>query len=183
MVGLFGADNPPPENMEHISVLFDVMAYFVSSLLNQRELFKLRKAQIVQAYPKTITFPGDEERTVLLVDDSPELLRLNKRILRTRGYRILSAGTLRAAKELLASATPSVIVMDVDLPDGNGIEFCRDLKGKIPVVFLTARSDERAVRESLQVGGCAFLTKPYQLEDFQSAVENAVGVQGLTGST
>lgn len=174
MVGLFGADNPPPENMEHISVLFDVLAYFVSSLLNQRELFKLRKAQIAHSYPKTIIFPGDAEKTVLLVDDSPELLRLNKRILRTQGYRILSAGTLRAAKELLASATPSVIVMDIDLPDGDGIEFCKELQRKIPVVFLTARSDEQAVRKSLQAGGFAFLTKPYQLEDLQSAVEQAM---------
>lgn len=173
MVGLFGADNPPPENMVHLSVLFDVLAYFVSSLMSQRELQKLREAR--DAVPKArAVSPRFTGKTVLLVDDSPELLRLNERVLRPEGYRILSAGTLHEAKGALAGAMPDAIVLDIDLPDGNGISFCRELRGEIPVVFLTARSDEQAAKEGLQAGGCAFLTKPYQLEDLREAVAAAV---------
>lgn len=171
IVGLLGADNPPPENMEHISVLFDVLAYIVSSLVSRRELQKLRKVQGTPKLPAKMMYTG---KTLLLVDDSPELLKCNKRVLQPQGYHILTATTLQKAKEFLSETKPDAIVLDIDLPDGNGIEFCRELNGDIPVVFLTARSDEQAAREGMQAGGCAFLTKPYQLEDLQSAVAAAM---------
>lgn len=174
MVGLLGADNPPPENMEHISVLFDVLAYFVSSLLNQRELFRLQEVRAAAKKPKPAVSIHNNGKTVLLLDDSPEMLRLNAKVLRPQGYAIMSAGTLQKARTILAEIKPDVIVLDIDLPDGNGIDFCREVQGEIPVVFLTARSDEQAAREGLQAGGSAFLTKPYQLEDLQSAVFEAV---------
>lgn len=174
MAGLFGADNPPPEKMEHISVLFDVLAYFVCSLVSQRELQKLREARETMKRPNPAAIPRHMGKTVLLVDDSPELLKCNARVLRPQGYRLLCAGTLQKAKELLTDTKPDAIVLDVDLPDGSGLEFCRKLRGEIPVVFLTARSDEQAAREGIAVGGCAFLTKPYQLEELQAAVANAV---------
>lgn len=173
MVGLLGADNPPPENMEHISVLFDVLAYFVSSLVSQRELAKLREARFAALKPKAV-LPRQTGKTVLLVDDSPDLLRLNERVLRPNGYTILRAGTLKEAGALLEREKPDAIVLDIDLPDGSGIDFCRKLHGNIPVVFLTARSDEQSAKEGLQAGGCAFLTKPYQLEELRDAVAKAV---------
>lgn len=172
--GLLGADNPPPENMEHITVLFDVLAYFVCSLLSQRELQKIRKEREMLQRSNHSGSPRSAGKTVLLVDDSMELLRCNERVLRHQGYRILSAGTLQKARESLAETKPDAIVLDIDLPDGNGIDFCRELQGNIPVVFLTARSDEQAAREGIQAGGCAFLTKPYQLEELQAAVADAV---------
>lgn len=174
MVGLFGADNPPPEKMAYISVLFDVLAYFVSSLVSQRELAKLREARVSAQPQKVAASLPSAGKTVLLVDDSPELLRLNERVLRPQGYHILSAGTLREAQEKLCETKPEAIVLDIDLPDGNGIEFCKALRGEIPVVFLTARSDEQTAREGIQAGGCAFLTKPYQLEELRDAVASAL---------
>lgn len=175
MVGLLGADNPPPENMEHISVLFDVLAYFVSSLVSQRELSKLRAARAAVSPLKSVP-PRLTGKTVLLVDDSPELLHLNERVLRPEGYAVLSAGTLHEAEGLLAKTFPDAIVLDIDLPDGDGIDFCRELHktAAIPVVFLTARSDEQTARDGIEAGGCAFLTKPYQLEELRDAVAKAV---------
>lgn len=175
VVGLLGADNPPPEKLEHISVVFDVLAYFVTSLVSQRELQKLREMRTVSPKPKIARCVG---KTVLLVDDSQELLLLNERVLRPEGYDILRASTLGEARELLEKAMPDVIVMDIDLPDGNGIDFCRELRQSlgIPVVFLTARSDTQTAKESLQAGGCAFLTKPYQLERLREEVGKAIGI-------
>lgn len=174
MVGFLGTDNPPPENMEHISILFDVLAYFVSSLVSRRELQKLREARTALAKTQVGQSSQSVEKTILLVDDSTELLRLNERILRPKGYRILSARSLQQARKLLAETKPDAIVLDIDLPDGNGIDFCKQLNGNIPVVFLTARSDEQAAREGMQAGGYALLTKPYQLEDLQGIVARAV---------
>lgn len=174
LIGLLGADNPPLGNMEHISSLFDVLAYFVSSLLNQRELQKLRNARDALKKSGANTPPLYAGKTILLVDDSLELLKCNERVLRPQGYRIFSAGTLQKARSLLEEAKPDAIVLDIDLPDGNGLDFCRELHGAIPVVFLTARSDEQAALQSIQAGGCMLLTKPYQLEELQTAVANAV---------
>lgn len=172
MVGLLGADNPPPENMEHISVLFTLLAYFVSSLVNQRELAKLREAKM--ALHKAQQPKKQIGKTILIVDDSRELLRLNERVLRPQGYHIITAETLKATRKILSESKPDAIILDIDLPDGNGIDFCRELEGNIPIVFLTARSDEKVAKEGLQAGGCAFLTKPYQLEELQEAVARAV---------
>lgn len=176
MAGLLGADNPPPEKMEHISVLFDVLAYFVCSLVSQRELQKLREARDALQRPKATATPRYTGKTVLLVDDSPELLKCNERVLRPEGYTIQTAKTIHEAGKLLEQVKPDVIVMDIDLPDGNGLDFCRELRGRtdIPVVFLTARSDAQTAREGLAAGGCAFLTKPYQLEELRDAVADAV---------
>lgn len=174
MVGLLGADNPPPEKMEHVSVLFSVLAYFVSSLLSRRELQKLREAWVAPPRPMENAPPRFAGKTVLLVDDSRSLLRLNERVLRPEGYAILSAGSLKQAREILAETRPDAMVLDIDLPDGSGIDFCKELRGSIPVVFLTARSDAQAAKEGIAAGGRAFLTKPYQLEDLQKAVAEAV---------
>lgn len=177
MVGLLGADNPPPEKMEHISVLFDVLAYFVSSLVSERELQKLREARNAQRQmPGMVSRARCAGKTVLLVDDSQELLKCNERVLRPEGYTIYSAGTLYETREILSKVKPDVIVMDIDLPDGNGLDFCRKLceRTGIPVVFLTAHSEVQMVREGMKAGGCAFLTKPYQMEELQAAVADAV---------
>lgn len=172
MVGLLGADNPPPENMEHISVLFTLLAYFVSSLVNQRELAKLREAKL--SLHKAQTPKKHMGKSILIVDDSKELLRLNERVLRPQGCDILTAGTLKESRAIVAANKPDAILLDIDLPDGNGIDFCRELAGEIPVVFLTARSDEKVAKEGLLAGGCAFLTKPYQLDELLDAVAQAV---------
>lgn len=176
IIGLLGADNPPPEKMEHISVLFDVLSYFVSSLVSQRELKKLRDARDARQKPKPTVPPRHAGKTILLVDDSRELLKCNERVLRPDGYAIRSAGTIHEARKQLEQERPDAIVMDIDLPDGSGLDFCRKLRKDtdIPVVFLTARSDAQTAREGIAAGGCAFLTKPYQLEKLREAVGDAV---------
>lgn len=174
MHGLLGADNPPPERMEQIPVLFGVLANFVLGLINQRELAKLRLAQVSRLQPpRPARFQG---KKLLIVDDSPELLRLNQRVLRPEGYAIQTASSLEDARTLLAGDRPDAIIMDIDLPDGDGLDFCRELRERvnIPVVFLTAHTELSVKRQALTAGGNAFLTKPYNLEELRSAVADAV---------
>lgn len=172
MVGILGIDNPPKEKMEHISVLFDVLAYFIASLVSKRELQKLRKAHEIKCKP-SFDLEGTG-KIILLIDDSPELLNLNERILAKQGYRIHKAETLKEARKKLIEIKPDAIILDIDLPDGNGIDFCKELKGSFPVIFLTAHADEKEAKEGLQAGGIAFLTKPYQIEELQNAVKQAI---------
>ena len=178
MRGLLGADNPPPEQLGHISVLFDVLAQFVVSLISQRELSRLREEAAAPRRPAALA--RHRGKTVLLVDDSPELLRLNERVLSPEGYTLLSAGTLEAARALLEKSPPDAIVLDIDLPDVSGLDFCRTLRAgaEIPVVFLTARSDAQTARASAAAGAHAFLTKPYRLEELREAVAAAVDGDG-----
>ena len=176
LVGLLGADNPPPGRMQNISILFDVLAHFVCSLVGQRELTRLRDEQSRLQNPQQAV----TGKTVLLVDDSRELLRLNKRVLCAEGYETLCAATIKEARAALLSRKPDAIILDIDLPDGSGLAFCRELRksSSIPVIFLTAHSDAETAREGGMAGGCTFLTKPYQLEDLQNAVAAAVERSG-----
>lgn len=176
LMGFLGTDNPPPENTEHISVLFDVLAYFVCSLINQRELQKLRETRSALQRPAPSAPLRSISKTILLVDGSQALLHLNERILRPEGYIIQSARSLRAAGKLLEIVQPDAIIMDIDLPDGSSLDFCRRLHrySDVPVIFLTAHSDMQTVREAIAAGGCTVLTKPYQLEELLAAVSNAL---------
>lgn len=176
VVGLFGADNPPAENITHISVVLSVLAYFIFSLVNQRELKKLREQKDL-AFMNHQQSTKQIKNTVLLLDDSMAILKLNERVLRTMGFQILTANNIQRAKEQIQKHQPDMIIMDIDLPDGNGIDFCRELEGSIPVIFLTARSDEQVARIGLQAGGSAFLTKPYQIEEFQQAVYHSMNIE------
>lgn len=176
--GLLGADNPPPERMEQIPVLFGVLANFVLGLVSQRDLAKLRLAQMPRPQPsRPARFTG---KKLLIVDDSPELLRLNEKVLRPEGYAIRSAACLKQARALLVQERPDAIIMDIDLPDGDGLAFCRELRehADIPVVFLTANADTETARESVKAGGSAFLTKPYNLDDLRKAVAEVCGRSG-----
>lgn len=174
MYGLLGADNPPVEKLEHISVLFGVLSYFISGLVAQRELKKLRMNRLPRQ--RESAAPRFKGKKVLLVDDSKEILQINQRVLRPEGYELLTASTLREAGELLARTTPDAMVLDVDLPDGDGIAFCRKLRetSDIPVVFLTGHAELSLKREGLEAGGAAFLTKPYVVNELRDAVAAAV---------
>ena len=92
-------------------------------------------------------------------------------------------GDTGEARAVLDQTAPDAIVLDIDLPDGNGLDFCRELRAaaNIPVVFLTAHSDAQTVQKGAEAGSCAFLTKPYQMEELQKAVAEAVGEKKRTG--
>jgi len=102
---------------------------------------------------------------VLVVEDNPANLMLATAVLERADMRVISAGTTREARSLIASALPDLVLMDVQLPDGDGFELTRELKSAsatadLPVVALTAyamKSDE----EKASAAGCdGFISKP-----------------------
>jgi DNA-binding response OmpR family regulator len=113
---------------------------------------------------------------ILLVEDNVQLNETNRRYLELAGYQIDTAFCLEDARKSLASNDPDVILLDVMLPDGDGIEFCEEITGKTAaeIIFLTAKTSETDQVRGLMSGGSVYLTKPYSLKVMLSYVEKAL---------
>lgn len=111
--------------------------------------------------------------TILLVEDNPHIMKINAQLLTLRGYQVLQAETAAQAREQLRWHPVNLIVLDILLPDGSGLELCRELKAQrpIPILFLTALGENQDVVEGLRAGGDDYLAKPYDLEVLVARIE------------
>jgi two-component system KDP operon response regulator KdpE len=100
---------------------------------------------------------------VLVIEDEPQLRRFLRAALQTQGYRVLEAETGASGLAEAAAQVPDVIVLDLGLPDMDGVEVARRLRewSAIPVVVLSARGQERDKIEALDAGADDYLTKPF----------------------
>lgn len=110
---------------------------------------------------------------ILLVEDNLEILRANCVALEMEGFQVRTAETLHAAKQAVSERAPQVIVLDVLLPDGSGLDFCREIYAElgIPILFLSALDDKSDIVAGLRAGGCDYLTKPYDLDELIARIE------------
>jgi DNA-binding response OmpR family regulator len=102
---------------------------------------------------------------VLLVDDDAELLGMMVELLRNEGMEVSRAGSWRAARDMLERAVHDVLVLDVMLPDANGLEVCRHLRGQgsqMPILMLTARGEPMDRVLGLELGADDYLAKPFE---------------------
>ncbi len=120
-------------------------------------------------------------RTVLLVEDNEQLNEINRRALTQEGYAVLTALTLGEARAHLAKTAPDVILLDVLLPDGNGIDFCGEIRDQTDahIFFLTSKQDQENRIRGLDTGGDDYITKPYKLEQMLSRVRAAMRRRGM----
>ena len=114
-----------------------------------------------------------EDKLILLVEDNPHIMAINDAALHMRGYRTLQAETARKCRELLCFHAVDLIVLDILLPDGDGVALCREIKQEydVPILFLTAIGEDADIVKGLTAGGDDYLTKPYDLEVFMARVE------------
>ena len=114
-----------------------------------------------------------EDKLILLVEDNPHIMAINDAALHMRGYRILQAETAHKCRELLCFHAVDLIVLDILLPDGDGVALCREIKQEydVPILFLTAMGENEDIVKGLTAGGDDYLTKPYDLEVFMARVE------------
>jgi DNA-binding response OmpR family regulator len=103
---------------------------------------------------------------ILLVEDNVNILWGNERMLRLEGYDVMCAPLLSQAKACMEKRTPDVIVLDIMLPDGSGLDFLRQLRqdSEIPVLLLTGLSTNPDIISGLEAGGDDYLIKPYDFE-------------------
>ena len=114
-----------------------------------------------------------EDKLILLVEDNPHIMAINDAALHMRGYRTLQAETAHKCRELLCFHAVDLIVLDILLPDGDGVALCREIKQEydVPILFLTAMGENEDIVKGLTAGGDDYLTKPYDLEVFMARVE------------
>ncbi|MCL2168983.1 MAG: response regulator transcription factor [Defluviitaleaceae bacterium] len=103
---------------------------------------------------------------ILLVEDNPQVMKINRKALMMRGYEIVEATTLSEGREVFEREKPDLIVLDIMLPDGNGLSLCEELRGgsDVPILFLTALGEDKEIVEGLKAGGDDYLPKSYSLE-------------------
>lgn len=115
-----------------------------------------------------------EKRCILVVDDEPSILDSVATALRYEGYEVVEATTGRAALASALKAPPDLIVLDIMLPDLNGLEVTRQLRAacvRVPVIFLTARDSLEDKVVGLAIGGDDYVTKPFALAEIVARVQ------------
>jgi two-component system, sensor histidine kinase and response regulator len=113
---------------------------------------------------------------ILVVDDQPINVQLLKRKLEKEGIEILTAYSGKEALDIVARNKPDLILLDVMMPDMDGIEVCQRLQAddagrQIPVIFVTARNSKEGKLEGLGVGAVDYITKPIDLDETLARVQ------------
>jgi two-component system, OmpR family, KDP operon response regulator KdpE len=113
---------------------------------------------------------------ILLVDDELSIQRAMAPLLRSRGYGVTVAGTGREALDLFARERPDLLILDLGLPDMNGIEVCRQVRelADTPILILSARGAEKDKVAALDQGADDYMTKPFGPDELMARVRAAL---------
>ncbi|QIF00804.1 hybrid sensor histidine kinase/response regulator [Roseimicrobium sp. ORNL1] len=121
-------------------------------------------------------------QTILIVDDQEENLRLVGTVLSMMNYDIILASSAEQAYKRLASRLPDLILLDVLMPDVDGLSTCRQIKAEpkwadIPVIFLSAADDKNLIVQALEAGGVDYVTKPFNMAELVSRVRTQLSLK------
>jgi DNA-binding response OmpR family regulator len=114
--------------------------------------------------------------TVFVVEDDPDMSRTLSRALRARGYRVLIASTGADARELFAEVQPDLIILDLMLPDDDGLSLTVSFRTltSAPIIICSARHGQLDRVLGAKLGAADFVAKPFELEDLEARVEAAL---------
>jgi len=112
-------------------------------------------------------------KTILVVDDEPKISEVVASYLESRGYHVLTAETGKEALDTFERENVALVVLDLMLPDISGEEVCRRLRNisRVPIIMLTAKSDEASLLEGLGIGADDYVTKPFSLKALAARIE------------
>lgn len=122
------------------------------------------------------------QRSVLIVDDERNMLLVMQMALEDAGYRVLTADRAEEAIKLLHDPALDVILTDLKMPGMSGNEFirvCQQQRDDVPIIVVTAFGSIRSAIECIQAGASNYLTKPFEPEELQFAVQNALRYRDL----
>ena len=129
---------------------------------------------------------------ILLVEDNPQIMKLNRRGLAMRGYHIIEAETLTEGRRRFLAEQPDLIILDIMLPDGDGLKLCEELRQRqpddlhqrhTPILFLSSKNKDDDVIAGFNVGGDDYLPKPYSLDVLIKRVEAILRRSGYIPET
>jgi len=113
---------------------------------------------------------------ILLVDDERSIQRAVEPLLRSRGYDVQTARTAREAMDAFARYQPDLLILDLGLPDADGLDVCRWVRDRseVPILVLSARGAERDKVKALDEGADDFVTKPFGPDELLARVRSAL---------
>lgn len=120
--------------------------------------------------------PGTAAMRVLVVDDEPAILRFLRAGLSSQGYGVIEARTAEEALAAVRRKAADLVVLDLGLPDRDGLELIPALKAldaAVPVIILSSRSDERAKVAALDNGADDYVSKPFGMEELLARIRAA----------
>lgn len=128
---------------------------------------------------------------ILVVDDEPQLVRVLRTGLKSRGYDIRAAADGLAGLELFTDWRPDLVITDLAMPNVDGLEFCRRLReiSQVPIIVLSAKGEEKTKVEALDIGADDFVTKPFGIDELLARVRaslrraNAPAINEATQTT
>ena len=117
-----------------------------------------------------------QPQTVLVVEDEQSIASFVSLYLKNAGYGVRAVGTGAGALNAVAAEMPSLIVLDLNLPDMDGIEICRRIRksSDVPIIMLTARDEDVDKIIGLEVGADDYLTKPFNPRELVARVKSVL---------
>ena len=116
------------------------------------------------------------QQSIIVVEDDRDLCGLLEYNLTNNGYAVKALHRLDGAFEIVRNSRPDLLILDVMLPDGDGFEFCRQIRtyaatASVPILFVTARSLEEDRVLGLEIGGDDYITKPFSTRELMARVK------------
>jgi two-component system KDP operon response regulator KdpE len=113
-----------------------------------------------------------DQTRILVIDDEPQILRAMRTILTAKKFQVSEAQTGQAGLTLAASLEPELIILDLSLPDMDGIEVCKQIRewSRVPIIVLSVRDSEHDKVKALDSGADDYLTKPFGIEELLARI-------------
>ncbi|WP_191321948.1 response regulator [Algoriphagus aquimarinus] len=114
-------------------------------------------------------------KLILVIDDEPEIRSLLSRFLGRKGFSVISAGTLQEGRKLFNQSKPQLVFLDVNLPDGNGLQELKHInsgKTQAKVIMMSAFDHNEIKMEAIQYGALDFLSKPFNIARLDQVVQS-----------
>ena len=113
---------------------------------------------------------------ILIIEDEENILKFVKTVLSAHGYHVLCARQGEEGRMLFESHCPDLVILDLGLPDMDGIQFLRAVRKKssVPILVLSARSNERDKVEALDLGADDYVTKPFGTAELEARIRTAL---------
>jgi two-component system KDP operon response regulator KdpE len=114
----------------------------------------------------------DAVTTILVIDDEPQIIRALRINLRVRHYEVIAASSAAEALELAAKHPPDLVILDLGLPDMDGVEVIHGLRGwtEAPIIVLSGRTDSTNKVEALDAGADDYVTKPFGMDELLARI-------------